>query len=83
MTIFLRVFGVLVGLFVIVYGIAVMDDALVGTGPCRANCGLYQAVLSLVGQSAYNKLIGVMWILAGGSFCAASIIAKRKGKIKR
>lgn len=83
MTIFLRVFGVFVGLFVILYGVAVMDDALVGTGPCRANCELYRAVLSLVGQSAYNKLIGLLWILAGCSFCAVSIIAKKKGKAKR
>lgn len=30
-----RLFGCLVGVLMVVYGIAVMDDALIGTGPCR------------------------------------------------
>ncbi|WP_176421997.1 hypothetical protein [Stenotrophomonas pavanii] len=46
-----RLFGCLVGVLMVVYGIAVMDDALIGTGPCRANCGLYSALIRLFGQS--------------------------------
>jgi hypothetical protein len=69
-----RVFGFLVGLLMVVYGVAVMDDALIGTGPCRANCSLYGALIRLFGQSAYNKLMGFSWIVAGAMFVFVSVV---------
>ncbi len=60
-----RIFGCLVGVLMVVYGVAVMDDALIGTGPCRANCSLYSALIRLFGQSTYNKLMGFSWVVAG------------------
>ena len=70
----LRIFGFLVGLLMVVYGVAVMDDALIGTGPCRANCGLYSALIRLFGQSVYNKLMGFSWIVAGVMFIFVSVV---------
>ncbi|WP_329913234.1 hypothetical protein [Stenotrophomonas sp. SMYL82] len=74
-----RIFGCLVGLLMVVYGVAVMDDALIGTGPCRANCSLYSALIRLFGQPAYNKLMGLSWIVAGAMFVFVSVVA-RHGK---
>ncbi|TGW18750.1 hypothetical protein E4417_11955 [Stenotrophomonas maltophilia] len=73
----LRIFGCLVGVLMVVYGVAVMDDALIGTGPCRANCGLYSALIRLFGQSAYNKLMGLSWIVAGVMFIFVSVVGWR------
>jgi len=79
-----RLFGCLVGVLMVVYGVAVMDDALIGTGPCRANCGLYSALIRLFGQSVYNKLMGFSWVVAGVMFIFVSIVVWRgKGSAER
>ncbi len=70
----LRIFGCLVGVLMVVYGVAVMDDALIETGPCRANCGLYSALIRLFGQSAYNRLMGFSWVVAGVMFIFVSVV---------
>ncbi|HEL3778543.1 hypothetical protein [Stenotrophomonas forensis] len=69
-----RIFGCLVGVLMVVYGVAVMDDALIGTGPCRANCGLYSALIRLFGQSAYNNLMSFSWGVAGATFIFVSVV---------
>ncbi|EMR4110075.1 TPA: hypothetical protein QEL08_003242 [Stenotrophomonas maltophilia] len=69
-----RIFGCLVGVLMVVYGVAVMDDALIGTGPCRANCSLYSALIRLFGQSTYNKLMGFSWVVAGVMFILVSVV---------
>lgn len=80
----LRIFGFLVGLLMVVYGIAVMDDALVGTGPCRANCGLYSALIRLFGHSVYNKFMGFSWVVAGVMLIFVSVVVWRgKGSAER
>ncbi len=76
----LRIFGVAVGLLTIAFGVAVMNGALVGGGPCGASCGLYRSILSLVGQAGYNRVMGLAWLLAGGAFCVASLLGKRQRK---
>lgn len=80
----LRIFGFLVGLLMVVYGVAVMDDALIGTGPCRANCGLYSALIRLFGQSVYNKFMGLSWVVAGVMFIFVSVVVWHgKGSAER
>ena len=36
-----------------------------GIGPCRVNCGLEQAFLTMLGQPLYNLLFGLAWVSAG------------------
>lgn len=80
----LRAFGILVGLVTIAFGLAVIGGALVGTGPCRVNCDLYMSIIRLIGQSHYNKIIGVAWIIGGAMFIVASmLIGKKKTPLRR
>lgn len=79
----LRIFGVLVGLLIILHGLAVMDGALIGPGPCRPHCGLYRAVIDLIGQSNYNLLRGVAGIAAGLIFIYTSTFILGRDKLKR
>ncbi|WP_329867315.1 hypothetical protein [Stenotrophomonas hibiscicola] len=80
----LRAFGILVGLVMIAFGLAVIGGALVGTGPCRVNCDLYMSIIRLVGQAHYNKIIGVVWIIGGAMFIVASmLIVKKKSPLRR
>lgn len=80
----IKVFGVLVGLLIILHGLAVMDGALIGPGPCRPHCGLYAAVIDFIGQSNYNLLRGGAGIVAGLIFIYTSIfILGRDGSKKK
>lgn len=80
----LRVFGILVGLVTIAFGLAVIGGALVGTGPCRVNCDLYMSIIRLVGQVNYNRIIGVVWVIGGALFIFASMmIGKKKNPLRR
>jgi hypothetical protein len=80
MNIVVRMFGLLIGVLVILFGIAVLNDALVGTGPCRANCNLYTSLIEIFGQRAFNKLVGAAWVVGGIGFCMAALLVKRDGQ---
>ena len=60
-----RSFGSLLGLTAIGYGCIRLVARPVGIGPCRTTCGIEQAVLSAVGQPAYNLLFGLIWVGCG------------------
>lgn len=83
MTIMLRIFGISVGVVIFVYGLAVMDGALVGTGPCRANCGLYASMIRLFGQEKYNVVMGFLWAASGIGFVLASTRLRGAGRVQR
>jgi hypothetical protein len=59
------VFGSLLGLVAIGYGTAMLILRPTGIGPCRVNCGLEQAFLTMLGQPLYNLLFGLAWVSAG------------------
>lgn len=83
MTTVLRIFGISVGVVIFVYGLAVMDGALVGTGPCRANCGLYASMIRLFGQENYNVVMGFLWVVSGIGLVLASTRLRRAGRVQR
>jgi len=78
-----RIFGVLVGLLIILYGLAVMDGAQIGPGPCRPHCGLYRAVIDFIGQSNYNLISGVAGIVGGLIFIYTSTFILGRDRSKR
>jgi len=79
----LRIFGMSVGIVIVLYGLAVMGGALIGTGPCRANCGLYSSLIRLFGQERYNVVMGFLWVFSGIGFVLASLGLRRTGRVRR
>lgn len=82
----LRIFGVSVGLVIIVYSLAVMDGALVGPGPCRPHCGLYRAIIDFIGQAGFNAFRGLVGLAVGMIliYAATFVLGRDKpGKKKR
>jgi hypothetical protein len=59
------VFGSLLGFVAIGYGTVMLILRPAGIGPCRVNCGLEQAFLTMLGQPLYNLLFGLAWVSAG------------------
>lgn len=63
--VFVVAFGSLLGLVAIGYGCVMLFLRPVGIGPCRVNCGLEQAYLTLLGQPLYNLIFGLVWVVLG------------------
>ena len=64
-SLFVVVFGTLVGLTAVGYGSIMLFLHPVGIGPCRRNCGLDQAFLTFLGQPLYNLIFGMIWVVIG------------------
>ena len=64
-SLFVVVFGTLVGLPAVGYGSIMLFLHPVGIGPCRRNCGLDQAFLTFLGQPLYNLIFGMIWVVIG------------------
>lgn len=60
----IRVFGTLLALTALSYGVALLLGGH-GVGPCRVNCGLQTAFITLLGQPAYNFAYGLLWLATG------------------
>jgi len=58
-------FGSLLGLVAVGYGAVMLVLRPAGIGPCRVNCGLEQAFLTILGQPLYNLLFGLLWVSVG------------------
>lgn len=62
---FVVAFGSMLGLVAIGYGAVMLFLRPVGIGACRVNCGLEQALLTLLGQPLYNLVFGLTWVALG------------------
>ncbi len=83
MSAWIRGFGLLIGLIVIGYGGAVARGLAQGPIPCRANCGIDDALVVYFGQPRAHLIIGMKWVVAGVVLCIISLLARRRSPKKQ
>lgn len=73
---FVKAFSILIGACLCAIGVLMILGGK-GVGPCGRDCGLLSSLLTLVGQPAYNVLIGLVWLALGCVFFAVPWLRKR------
>lgn len=80
---FVKVFGMLLGVACLMYGGLVLIYGVDGIGLCRSGCQLNSAILSALGSNAYGFLYGILWIFSGLVFIVFILRVSKRKKEKR
>lgn len=80
---FVKIFGILMSIVFIAYGIAVMVIGIEGVGPCGATCSINEALLRLFGQHKYGLAYGLSWAIFGALFFLFILFKTNKKKQDR
>jgi len=80
MKIFVKFFGVLLGLLCTAYGLFAVVGGMSAPGPCGVSCEFNNALVRLLGQTGQSVIYGGFWVISGLVFVWFIIYRVGKGK---